>query len=169
MGETHVASDSRTVTVRVPIAIRRRGERKLVLAPDGAEVTAAPVTRLVDNAMVKAIARAFRWREMLEDGTYATIREIAAAQKINESYVGRVPRLTLLAPCIVEAIVNGTQSQEVTLPILMQPIPLAWNEQAYLNSRDVALTSTSRSSAAVPARQVRGPTLAGGTLARLGN
>ena len=65
--------DGRTVTVRVPISIRRRGGRKLVLAPDGAEVTTAPVTRHVDNAMVKAIARAFRWREMLESGEYATI------------------------------------------------------------------------------------------------
>ena len=80
-----------------------------MLAPDGAEVTAAPVTRHVDNAMVKAIARAFRWRDMLESGEYATIREIADAEKINESYVGRVLRLTLLAPDIVEAILDGRQ------------------------------------------------------------
>ena len=59
--------------------------------------------------MFKAIARAFRWREMLEDGDYATIREIANAEKINETYVGRVLRLTLLAPDIVEAILNGRQ------------------------------------------------------------
>jgi hypothetical protein len=76
----------RTVTVRVSISIRRRGGRKLVLAPDGAEVTAAPVCRHIDNAMVKAIARAFRWRDMLESGEYATVREIAAAEKINETY-----------------------------------------------------------------------------------
>jgi hypothetical protein len=63
-------------------------------------VTTAPVSRHIDNAMVKTIARAFRWREMLEDGTYATIREIAVAKKMNESYVGRVLRLTLLAPDI---------------------------------------------------------------------
>jgi hypothetical protein len=60
--------------------------------------------------MVKAIARAFRWREMLENGTHATIAEIAAAEKINESYVGRVLRLTLLAPDLVEAILAGRQS-----------------------------------------------------------
>jgi hypothetical protein len=67
-----------------------------------------PVTRHVDNAMVKAIARAFRWRDMLESGEYATIREIANAENINETYVGRVLRLTLLAPDIVEAIVKRT-------------------------------------------------------------
>ena len=98
MGGTSVASDDCSMTVRVPMTIRRRGGRKLVLAPDSAEVTAAPVTRHVDNAMVKAIARAFRWRDMLERGEYVTIREIASAEKINETYVGRVLRLTLLAP-----------------------------------------------------------------------
>ena len=65
--------------------------------------------------MVKAIARAFRWREMLENGTHATIAEIAAAEKINESYVGRVLRLTLLAPDIVEAILGGRQPAELQL------------------------------------------------------
>ena len=113
MAKPKLSSDGRTVTVRVPISIRRRGGRKLVLAPDGADVTAAPVRRHVDNAMVKAIARAFRWRDMLESGDYATIAEIAAAEKINESYVGRVLRLTLLAPDIVEAILDGRQPAEL--------------------------------------------------------
>jgi hypothetical protein len=70
--------DARTVTVRVPISIRRRGGRKLVLAPDGAEVTAAPIARHVDNAMVKAIARAFRWRELLENGTHACLAPVGS-------------------------------------------------------------------------------------------
>jgi len=100
------ATNGCTMTCAVPISIRRRGGRKLVLAPDGAEVTAVPVTRHVDNAMVKAIARAFRWREMLENGSFCTIAEVAATEKINETYVGRVLHLTLLAPEIVEAIVN---------------------------------------------------------------
>ena len=124
-----LAGDGRTVTVRVPISIRRRGGRKLVLTPDGAEVATAPVTRRVDNAMVKAITRAFRWRKMLENGTHATIAEIAAAEKINESYVGRVLRLTLLAPDIVEGILGGRQPPEVTLARLMRPLPAGWREQ----------------------------------------
>jgi hypothetical protein len=61
--------DGLTVTVRVPISIRQRGGRKLVLAPNGANLTAASAYRHIDNAIVKAIARAFRWREMLESGT----------------------------------------------------------------------------------------------------
>jgi hypothetical protein len=128
--ETNAASThGRTLTVRVPISIRRRGGRKLVLAPDGAEVTAAPIARHVDNAMVKAIARAFRWRDMLESGEYTTIREIAAAEKINETYVGRVLRLTLLAPGLVEMILCGRQPAEVTLAVLMRPFPVDWREQ----------------------------------------
>jgi hypothetical protein len=79
--------------------------------------------------MVKAIARAFRWREMLENGTHATISEIAAVEKINESYVGRVLRLTLLAPDIVEAILGGWQPAEMTLAVLMRPFAVAWTEQ----------------------------------------
>jgi hypothetical protein len=129
MTEPRPSVDARTVTVRVPIAIRRRGGRKLVLAPDGAEVTAAPVTRHVDNAMVKAIARAFRWRDMLESGEYATIREIAAAETINETYVGRVLRLTLLAPELVETILNGQQSSHLQLDALMKVFPVQWQAQ----------------------------------------
>jgi hypothetical protein len=128
-----VTDDGRTVTVRVPISIRRRGGRKLVLAPDGANVTTMPVRRHIDSAMVKAIARAFRWREMLENGEYSTIREIAAAEKINESYIGRVLRLTLLAPNIVEAILGGRQPMQMTLAGLMRPFAVGWAEQRKSN------------------------------------
>jgi hypothetical protein len=129
MAKPKVSEDSRTVTVRVPISIGRRGGRKLVLAPDGAEVTAAPVTRHVDNAMVKAIARAFRWREMLESGDYATIREIAEAEKINESYVSRVLRLTLLAPDIVDALLVGRQPPNIQLDHVLQRFSVDWRSQ----------------------------------------
>jgi hypothetical protein len=130
--ETGSSPDVRPFTVRVPISIRKRGGRKLVLAPDGTNVTTAPVRRHIDYSMVKAVARSFRWREMLEDGTYATIAEIATAEKINETYVGRVLRLTLLAPDIIEAILGGRRSVEFTLPVLMQPFPLDWQRQRNL-------------------------------------
>jgi hypothetical protein len=106
------------------LSIPRFGGRKLVLAPDGAEVTAAPITRHIDNAMVRVIAWAFRWRDMLESGEYATIREIADAEKINETYVGRVLQLTLLAPDIVEAILGGRQLAGLQLDDLMKRFPV---------------------------------------------
>jgi hypothetical protein len=126
MTNRDIAGDGRSITVRVPISIRRHGGRKLVLAPDGTNVTTAPIHRHVDSAMVKAIARAFRWREMLENGTHATIAEIAAAEKINESYVGRVMRLTLLAPDIVEAILSGRQPAELQLEHLLSGVSPEW-------------------------------------------
>ena len=129
MGKPKVSDDGRTVTVRVPISIRRRGGRRLVLAPDGTDITAAPIHRHIDSAIVKSIARAFRWRDMLENGTHSTIADIAAAENINESYVGRVLRLTLLAPEIVEAVLNGRQPAEMTLGALMKPFAIEWTEQ----------------------------------------
>ena len=81
MVKPKLSDDGRTVTVRVPTSIRRRGGRRLVLAPDGRDITAARIHRHIDGAMVKAVARAFRWREMLESGEYATIREIANARR----------------------------------------------------------------------------------------
>ena len=60
---------------------------------------------------------------------YGTIEELAAAEKINSSYVSRVLRMTLLAPDIVEAILDGHQPHELTLAVLMRPLPLGWGEQ----------------------------------------
>lgn len=135
MTKPTVTDDGRTVRVRVPILIRKRGGRKLILAPGGTNVTMAPVRRHINNAMVKAIARAFRWREMLENGSYPTIREIAAAEKINESYVGRVLRLTLLAPDVVEAILGGRQPAELQLDSLMKRFPVEWEAQRSVVAR----------------------------------
>jgi hypothetical protein len=73
--------------------------------------------------------RAFRWRDMLESGQHATVGEIASTEKVNESYVGRLLRLTLLAPDIVEAILAGRQPAEMTLAGLMRPFPVGWREQ----------------------------------------
>ena len=115
------------VRVQVPFAIRKRGGRKLVLVPGGTD--AVPDRPRVDNAMIKALARAFRWRKLLETGVYGTIEELAAAEKINSSYVSRILRLTLLAPEIVEAILDGRQPVEMTLAALMEPFPVVWQEQ----------------------------------------
>nr|WP_221244447.1 hypothetical protein [Neoroseomonas alkaliterrae] len=85
--------------------------------------------RRQDVTLIKAVARAFRWRRMLESGRFATINELAAAEKINASYVSRVLRLTLLAPDIVEAILDGRQAPGLDLPRLLAGFPLAWEKQ----------------------------------------
>ena len=124
-----------SVTVMVPLTIRRRGGRKQIIGPDGAVIRAGEdgtgaATTHGDPALVKALARAFRWRRMLEEGRYGTIDELAAAEKINPSYLSRLLRLTLLAPEIIEAILDGRQPEGITLPGLMEPFPVEWGQQS---------------------------------------
>jgi hypothetical protein len=109
------------------MAFTNRGGRKLVISPDGVSTVASSQPR-VDNTMVKAVARAFRWRKLLETGAFVTVEEIAAAEKINPSYVSRVLRLTL-APDIVEAILDGLQPAAMTLVVLMRPFEVGWDKQ----------------------------------------
>jgi hypothetical protein len=96
-------SAATNITVRVPLSIRRRPGRKTVVSPHGGPAE-APVRSRADPAMLKALAWAFRWKRLLETGRYASISEIATAEKIDRGYVGSVLRLTLLAPDIVEAV-----------------------------------------------------------------
>lgn len=105
-----------SVTVQVQMTIRRRGGRKQIIGPDGARVLMGdqPSETRGDPAMVKALARAFRWLRMLEVGPYASIRELAAAEKMDVSHIARLLRLTLLAPEVVEAILDGREPNGTT-------------------------------------------------------
>jgi hypothetical protein len=124
-----LSDNGATLSVDIPLRIRRRGGRKVMLAPDGTSAWAPPRAR-VDNAMVKAIARAHRWRQMLESGEYTSITDLAAAERINQSYVCRVLRLTLLAPALVEAILDGRHPSRLQLRTLLNPFPSDWSAQA---------------------------------------
>ena len=117
------------LTVHIPLTVRRRGGRKVVIAPDGTEAPAVVAAR-IDSTLVKALARAFRWRRMMESGVVSTVGEIAVREKINKSYVSRVLRLTLLAPEIVEAILDGRQAEGMTVPVLMAEFPATWDKQS---------------------------------------
>ena len=125
-----------TVTIEVPFTIRKRGGRKQVITPDGASPWVSRRAR-IDSTMIKAIARGFRWRKLLDTGVYGTIDEIAKAEKINASYVSRLLRMTMLAPEIVEAILDGRQPAEMTLAMLMEPFPVGWTEQVEAGFRRI--------------------------------
>jgi hypothetical protein len=117
-----------TTTITVPFTIRKRGGRKLILTPDG--TPASPPTRSrPDGALIKALARGFRWQKMLREGDYQTLEEIADAENINPSYVSRLLRMTLLAPEIVEAILAGSHPAGLTRAKAMQPFPMEWTNQ----------------------------------------
>ena len=122
-----MSTPAQTLTLRVPFAIRKRGGRKLAIAADGS--TLAPPRPHIDSTLVKALARAHRWNKLLEGGRYGSAAELAAAEKINPSYVSRVLRLTLLAPDLVEAIVEGRQAEGIEAAVLLRPFSMAWDEQ----------------------------------------
>lgn len=121
---TRVAPIPETVTLRVPFRIVKRGGRKEMQLPEG-----ATQSQRTDNTLVKALARAFRWKRMLETGEFATIAKLAEREGIASSYMTRVLRLTLLSPDIVVAILDGKQGQELELAQLLEPFPLEWSRQ----------------------------------------
>ena len=82
--------------------------------------------------MVKALARAFRWRKQLDEGVYATLEDLARSKGVAPSYVSRVLRLTLLAPDIAETILDGRQPAELQLDDLVEGFPLDWEGQRVL-------------------------------------
>lgn len=114
-----------TVTLHVPFRIVKRGGRKEMQLPEGIKQT-----HRTDSTMVKALARAFRWKRLLESGDFATIAELAKREEIAPSYMTRVLRLTLLVPDIVEAILDGKQGPEVPLARVLQPFPGEWAAQS---------------------------------------
>jgi hypothetical protein len=116
------------ITVRVPMKIRRRPGRKTVVTPVVDGLPKHTTTR-ADPALLKALARAFRYQRMLDSGKYTTIAEMAAGEKLDRGYLGRLLQLTLLAPDLVEAIVEGRQPEGVTLPLLLEPFPVEWSQQ----------------------------------------
>jgi hypothetical protein len=117
----------RTLIIRVPLPSRRPGGRKFVVGPGGIAWTDRRV--VIDNAIVKALGRAHRWKAMLESGEFTSVTELAKAEKINLSYLCRMLRLTLLAPDIAEALLDGKCLCHLQLADLLQPMPVIWAEQ----------------------------------------
>ena len=123
-----------SMTVRVPLAIRHRPGRKTVVTPMADGV--APVTTRADPALVKALARAFRYQRMLDEGRYASITEMAEAERIERGYLGSLLRLTLLAPDLVTNALDGRHMPSVALAALLEPFPLCWRSQGELFGND---------------------------------
>lgn len=105
-------SNATSMTVHVPLKIRRRPGRRTVVTPLRNDGETALPSR-ADPALVKALARAFRYQKLLDEGRYASITEIAAAERIERGYLGSLLRLTLLAPNLVEAILDGREPEGV--------------------------------------------------------
>src|SRR5712672_942965 len=127
VSKTSISKDGCVATVSISVIFRQRGGRKQILSPPGAAPwSSAP---RVDTALVKAIVRAHRWRQMLESGEYGCSAELAKAEKVNASYLSRILRLTLIAPDITEAILAGRQPSTLQLDDLLKPLPAVWTRQ----------------------------------------
>ena len=135
-----------TITVHVPMAFAIRGGRKMIISDiphnpgerlhqsvEGAwttlKLSRQAASQKTNNAMLKALAKAYRWRRMIENGTFTSITELAEAESVNQSYACRILRLTLLAPNIVTEILDGQYPSDLMLKRVMRSLPIRWDEQ----------------------------------------
>ena len=116
------------LTTKIPMTFRRRAGKAVIVLPNG-ERAIERREALIDNAMVKLIARGHRWHRQLFDGTHASIADIAKSENINPSFVSRVLRLAYLSPTLVEAILDGKYPAHLTMKDLMEPFPMEWELQ----------------------------------------
>jgi hypothetical protein len=126
IGRVETRLDGTTLVVRIPMRFQRRGGRKRIVAPDGSELVSAAKPQ-PDGTLVKALARAWRWQRMLDEGRFPSIRELAQAECVSLSYVSGILRLTLLAPDIVERMLDGRSAAQLVQ--LMQAFPVEWDRQ----------------------------------------
>ena len=125
--KARISSDGCIATISIPVSFLQRGGRKQILTPPGAAPW-SPAPR-VDSALVKAVVRAHRWRQMIESGKYGSSAELAKAEKVNDSYLSRILRLTLIAPDVIDAILSGCQPSTLQLDDLLKPLPQSWKQQ----------------------------------------
>jgi hypothetical protein len=118
--------DGSTLIVSIPMRFQRRGGRKRIVAPDGSEIVQTTKPQ-PDGTLGKALARAWRWQRMLESVENGTLADLSAAEQISRSYICRVLRLTLLAPDIIERILDGRPT--AGLAQLLKPFPTRWQKQ----------------------------------------
>jgi hypothetical protein len=128
MPDVNTKLEGATLVVRISMRFQRRGGRKRIVAPDGSAIVPSSKPQ-PDGTLVKALARAWRWQRMLDEGVSASVSEISEAESIGKSYVSRILRLALLAPEIVEEILDGRAEHPLMLEQLERPLPASWVEQ----------------------------------------
>ena len=120
--------EAAVLVISIPITFLQRGGRKQIVVPPGTADWQPRASRC-ENSLINALAKAHLWRRLIETGRYTSAAELSRAERINESYLCRVLRLTLLAPDIVEAILDGGQPRTLELQSLLKPLPADWGAQ----------------------------------------
>ena len=120
--------DGESIRIHIPLKFKRRGGRKEIIVADGLP-NFQPDRTAYQKPLVIAIARAHQWQRLLDTGRIGSISELAKRLKVDHSYISRLLHLTLLAPDIIEAILDGKESSGLSLARLTKPFPVLWEEQ----------------------------------------
>ena len=120
-----------TVNIHIPLRLKRRGGRKLIVTPEGHTLAPAPAQkREPDAPLVKALLKAWKWQKDLESGKAQSMEDIAKRHNIDTAGVSRLMRLNFLAPDLKLAILEGTQPRTMLLQdVIRKAWPDAWEEQ----------------------------------------
>jgi hypothetical protein len=121
-----MSGSSDTIRVVIPLSIRKRNGRPKILPP---EDHCALEGRAQDPHVLRAIARAWKWRRQLESGAVSTIQDIAAAENVSDRFIGRMIRLAYLAPSVLEALVIARRPPATAINDLVAMVELPWGEQ----------------------------------------
>lgn len=122
-------AENGNLIIHVPMIIRRRRGRKIIIAPNTPEAVLSKMQEVTQNAIIQALIRAFSWQAALETGKIESVSDLARQLKIDGSYVARILKLTALAPDIIEALVNGREPNGLSLAKLVKSFPEDWEEQ----------------------------------------
>ena len=120
--------DGESIRIHIPLKFKKRGGRKEIITPDGLPPV-EPGRTNYQKPLVIALARAYRWQKLLDEGEVSSISDLARQFNVDASYVSRIMRLTLLAPDIVEAILAGNEPSSMSLTLLIKKLPYSWIEQ----------------------------------------
>lgn len=116
-----------TLILTIPMRFKRRSGRKEIVVPDEAGLEPQAPAK---DALVTAVARAFRWRELMENGRFTSMSALAKHLGIDRRYVGRTLNLSLLAPDLVDAILAGHEPSGMSAERLSAAeLPVMWAEQ----------------------------------------
>ena len=131
----HLHEDENILSIRMPVCFRRRSSRKMIIAPSGAGVllnTGDLKSPKPDASFVAALVKAFQWQDLVDQGVYTSPKELAEKENIEVTHVYRLMRLTMLAPDIIEAVLDGAQPRTLTLQNIVRGFPVSWKEQRAL-------------------------------------
>ena len=131
----HLHEGENILSIWMPVCFKRRSSRKMIIAPSGVGALLNNIdlkAQKPDQSFVAALVKAFQWQDLVDQGVYASPKELAEKENIEVTHVYRVMRLNMLAPDIIEAVLDGTQPRTLTLQNIVRGFPVSWKEQRAL-------------------------------------